>query len=411
MDEALQPHQDAVLTSLLEEEGWLEAAANDMDRRLSGLRDIDRILQLASARVRVATHLLDAIQPGATEESARQRAGMARDRAGAALRALEDLRAANVSQEQKAEVFQGPAYAELKGLLQEFLVRGGGALLQAPEADERRLTAVAGAVAAALRKMGTSDADYAALFRTERLPRFLRILVNTLLPELAPEHQQAPPFGIAPGQETVQKAEKMKMPLSQAIHYLQEELLPQLERELAARPGDPALLRQLRLSQERLREYRGIKMTPRATPINLGQGFYTDWLTQYTTDGELLVSINLPVQFGSGNNLQRLRELMQQEVVRRLAGRGISERLDAEYRFRRSLASGRRGSSRVPSQKLDFAECYRELRGQYPALGRLEDDRELRRVLDTVTGSGRREAARVVKALLVRQDGDFIALP
>ena len=57
----------------------------------------------------------------------------------------------------------------------------------------------------------------------------------------------------------------------------------------------------MRVARERLREYRSIKVMPRATPINLEQGFYTDWLTQYTTDGELLVSIDLPVRWNSSS--------------------------------------------------------------------------------------------------------------
>jgi len=411
MDQALQPFEDPILTGLLDRERNLQTAVNEMDRSLSGLRDVDLTLQLAAVRLEVANRLLEATRLGQTDPRAEERLRPIRDRAGSALRCLEELRASNVSEEQKSEVFQGPRYAELKAALQEFVLRGGGALLEPQQDDERRSAAVARAITAALRKVGGSDSDSPPAFRTERLPGFLRGLVNTLLPVLAPENQQDPPYGIPEGQETLHRAEKIKMPLSQAIHYLETELLPRLEQEVAAAPGDRTALKGLRIAQERLREYRGIHMRPRATPINLEQGFYTDWLTQYTADGELLVSINLPVRFRSGTNLDRIREAMQQEVVRRLAGRGISEHLDREYRYRRSLASGRRGSSRVPSQKLDFAACFGELRTLYPALNRLEDNRELRKMLDTVQGSGRRAAERAIKALLARGGSDLLQLP
>jgi hypothetical protein len=102
---------------------------------------------------------------------------------------------------------------------------------------------------------------------------------------------------------------------------------------------------------------------------------------------------------------------MQQEVVRRLAGRGISEPLDRDYRYRRSLNSGTRGSSRVPSQKLDFTVGWRALRELCPALARLEDDRELRRMLEAVRGAGRKSGERAVRTLLASGPLDLRALP
>lgn len=411
MPEALRPFDDPLLTQLSEEEQRLEAAVRSLDLAQSGLRDIDLTLTLAAVRLKAAIRLIDVTEPGRSEPEAAAGLRRARGLARAALQALEQLRAANVSEEQKDEVFQGEAYAELKALLQEFMLRGGGALLQHDEADGRRRDAVARAVAGALRKIGGSDGDYQAVYRTEALPGLLRRLVNVLLPILAPEGQQDPPHGVSPGQETVGQAQKMKMPLSQAIYYLEHEVVPGIEAALAASPGDGALIRRLRLTQERLREYRSITVRPRATPINLEQGFYTDWLTQYTTNGELLVSIDLPVRWNSGNNLGRLRELMQQEVVRRLAGRGICEALDRDYRYRRSLTSGTRGSSRVPSQKLDFTAGWSELRTLCPALTRLEDDRELRRMLEAVRGAGRKGGERAVRALLAGDPGELLSLP
>ena len=98
-------------------------------------------------------------------------------------------------------------------------------------------------------------------------------------------------------------SERMKMPLSQAVYYLKTELMPQLRKDLEANPGSRDLQRQISLVQDKLREYKNTTFRSRATPINLEKGFYTDWLNQYTTDGELLVTVSIPVKYSSGTNL------------------------------------------------------------------------------------------------------------
>lgn len=414
MHDAIQPYGDPQLAKLQAEEARLEARVGALERQATGLTDVDLTLRLASARLRIANRLLDATDAAQAPEERLKRIEQVRARARAAMEALEQLRRANVSEEQKHDLLPGEAYSETKSLFRDFIARGGGSLLQPDGAPERQRLAVARAVTAALRKFAGSAANYPPVFRTERLPRFLRRLVNKFLPLLAPENQSEPPYGIAAGSpeaEDTLRAERMKMPLSQAVFYLENELLPQLEEQLLALPGDPLLMHRLRLARERLQEYRGIKLRPRATPINLEQGFYTDWLSQYTADGELLVSINLPVTLRRGSNLDRLREMVQQEVVRRLAGRGISEDLDREYRYRRSLDSGSRGSSRVPSQKLDFARCYRGLQARHPGLVRLEDDRELGRLLEIARTGGRRSTECHVRGLLAAEGDAPLALP
>ena len=102
-----------------------------------------------------------------------------------------------------------------------------------------------------------------------------------------------------------------------------------------------------------MEEYRKLRFFPRSTPVLLEKGYYTEGMTGYTVDGEMLVTVPIPVSFRSGTNLDRIMELVRMDVVRRIAGRGVSPEIDREYRRLRSLESGTRGSSRTASMKLE----------------------------------------------------------
>ncbi|MBN1836406.1 MAG: hypothetical protein JW820_11185, partial [Spirochaetales bacterium] len=78
-------------------------------------------------------------------------------------------------------------------------------------------------------------------------------------------------------------------------------------------------------------------------------------------------------------------------LVRRLAGKGVCPELDADYGFRKSLDSGRRGSSRLPGSKLDYPRGFRALRQAFPLLHRLEDRRQLRQLLELMRTEGARK--------------------
>jgi hypothetical protein len=422
MNDELQRYRDPRLGELLEREETLAAQVEGLRLSFSGLADVDQLLELAAVRLEAANRLLELpgglgpeagpARPGGGDGSGESpEAGLARRLAQAALRQLEVLRAANVSEDQRSLVAEAPGYARARELFQEFLLRGGAALLEERVGDDRRLKVLARAVSESIRKHAIDDDRYEPVFRTERLPRRLRALVNLFLPVLARENQQDPPCGIEEGEEQLLWSERMKMPLSQAIHYLTHEVAPRLRERLAAEPGSPALQRELFLLEDRLREYRAISLRPRATPINLEKGFYTDWYSSFTGDGELLVSVALPVISRSGTRLDRLRELVQQEIVRRLAGRGVCPDIDADYRFRRSLESGRLGSSRLPGFRLDYGRGFQALKSLYPAMSRLEDRGEFARLVDEVRRSGRRGGARAAERLLARDPQDLPRLP
>ncbi len=127
-------------------------------------------------------------------------------------------------------------------------------------------------------------------------------------------------------------------------------------------------------------------------------GFYTDGITSYTTDGEMLVPIPLAVSFRSGTNLDRMMELVRMDVVRRIAGKGVSSLVDEEYRRLRSLQSGIRGSSRTASMKIDTAWGFRVLRQEFPVLARLADKERFEELVDMV--HGRPGAEKRIEALM-----------
>jgi len=166
-------------------------------------------------------------------------------------------------------------------------------------------------------------------------------------------------------------------------------------------PGSTALQDEIRRLRERVEDYRKLRFFPRSTPVLLEKGYYTEGMTGYTTDGEMLVPIPLPVSFRSGTNLDRIMELVRMDVVRRIAGRGVSSELDREYRHLRSLESGMRGSSRTASMKLDTSWGYRVLKQEFPFLARLADKRRFEALVSEIQ-TGRGSAERRVEALMTR---------
>ncbi|UCF97737.1 MAG: hypothetical protein JSV89_21605 [Spirochaetaceae bacterium] len=408
----LEGRQDRVLQTLLERELVLENRVKEDDLLYSGLKDLDAILELILTKFEIANHLLarfDAIHSESVDRSSF--AQLIRRESNAAMNMLEELRSLNISEDQKNLVTEAEGYAKIGEQFQAFILRGGGVFLQSKIDNTRKLKTVSRALNESLRKFLAPDDRYAPAFKTEELPGFFRRLINFFLPILAPERQSSPPYGIEEGEEVLLASERMKMPLSQAILLLETEILPQLQKDLEQNPGSPGIQKQISLVRDRLREYRSITFRTRATPINLEKGFYTDWLSQYTAEGELLVTVAIPVRYRSGTNLDRLREMVQTELVRRLAGRGISPALDEDYRFRKSLDSGRRGSSRLPSFKLDIRRGFREIKQLYPALMRLENNRDFSKLIELVQSRGKKRSQKAIENMLQMESGRFPQLP
>jgi hypothetical protein len=369
--------QDPVLKELLAEEERLAETARAEALAASGLKDLDGELAIVEVKLRIALRLMEAPDP---------QHELIRDRALAAARRLEELQAENISEDQRGLLTSAPGYARIRELFQIFVLRGGGGYLEVEEPGSRNARIVARAVVDSIRKY--LNDRYDPSFRTEDLPPTLRKLANIFLPILAPEGEEPPPYDIEEGQELTYTSQKMRLPLSQAVLYLERELIPELERTLEQDPGNHEVQRELRSARERLFAYRNLRFAPRSTPINIEKNFYTEWWSEFSSDGELLVSVPLAVSFRSGTNLDRLRDLVQSDVVRRLAGRKVCPALDREYRYRRSLESGRSGSSRVPSFKLDTRRGFSELKNLYPAMKRIENRQQFAALVDLVRSRG-----------------------
>ncbi len=389
--------------ALVAEETRLEDLARDMETRLSGLKDIDLLLTLARVKLRLCLAMMR------TGGLSAEEAGNIGERAATAIRLVESLVSANVSEDQKGIVQASPRFAEVKGLFEEFLISGGGGYLEPLEIEEKKRRILSRTIVSVIRTHMGEDDRYPPL-EIERYSPLVQKLLLALFPVMIRLRPQKPPYGIEEGEEQIYHSRSMRLPLSQAINYMENELLPQLAKRLQAEPGDPGLQEQMRRVREQLDGYRKLRITPRSTPVLLEKGFYTQGLTGFTPDGEMLVSIPLPVSFRSGTNLDRKMELVRMDVVRRIAGRGVSDQIDEEYRRLRSIESGVRGSSRTPSFKLDPGWGFWVLRHEFPFLSRLSDKKRFQELLKIIR-AGSLGASRRRVAALIQEDQGAALLP
>jgi len=389
---ALEGRWRSSIRDLQEKEAYLDQQVRSLSADYAGLSDIDLSLDLINTRLTIAIRLIDMMASSRDQAVVEEMGEVARREAVSGVQLLEELATANVSLDQKELILEAEGYAEARELFKQLLLQGGGAFFDTRVEDGRQANLVAETIAAAIAKFVRPDGNYAPVFHTERLPTILRRLLNVFFPVLAAENQAEPPYGIEEGEQQIYSAKRIKMPLSQAIHYYESELLPDLEADLQASPGDPDLQREIDRIERLVGEYKQLRFVPRSTPIIMTQDFYTESISQYTTEGELVVAVELPVTFNSGTNLERLQELVEADVTRRLAGKGLCEELDEQYRHLKSLESGIRGSSRLPSFKLDIAGGFGALKRKFPVMRYIENKTDFTRLV-TMVGEGRRKDA------------------
>ena len=399
MASSLQSLREREIAELSAEEMRLDDQVRSMAEGLSGLKDIDLVLTLARVKLDLCIRLMGEIARQASPVEREVTGKSVTERAFAALRLVESLVAENISEDQKGLIAEQPLFAEVKARLQDFLLAGGGGFLEAPEGSERRSRILSRAVAGSIRKFMGEDDRYPPL-EVGRYPPFVQKTLLFLFPVLVRENPQTPPYGIEEGEETTLSSQAMKLPLSQAIFYIERELLPDLQARIGQSPGDAGLQEEIGRLTDRLAEYRRLRFFPRSTPVLLEKGFHTDGMTGYTADGEMLVPIPLPVTYRSGTNLDRKMELVRAEIVKRIAGRGVSEEIDREYQHLKSLESGMRGNSRLASQKIDAAVGFRSLRQDFPFLARLEDKQKFRELVDIVRAGGIGASERRIAGLI-----------
>ena len=367
-------------------------------RDYAGLSNLDHVLGLVECRLQIALAILQLL--ATTGEPAPQLHARAREAAQAAIAMLDELLASGVSDDQRSAISDHPAYVAAKQTLERLIVAGGGSLLEPESLPVAKARLVSSVIAAALRAHAAPDDRYHQLIRPENMPRWLRTPVRLLFSVIAPEYQAEPPYGIEEGDEEQLTAERIRLPLSQAILFLREEVLALLREQLAETPGDAELQARIADTEHYITQLERLRFIPRPTPLVIEHGYYTNAIGGYTADGELLVSVPLAVSYRSGTNLDRVRDMVKQQVARRLAGRGVSETLDQNYRHLRSLQSGLRGSSRTPSLKLDAHRAFIQLKREIPMLRRIDTTDGLRQLLEMAGRSRRRVLQAAIEAML-----------
>ncbi|HTP57861.1 MAG TPA: hypothetical protein VMM82_03025, partial [Spirochaetia bacterium] len=373
-----------------------------------GLKDIDLTLTLARVKLQACLAMMKSGRSRSSGQFENLAVSIGR-RAASAIRLVETLASENISEDQKGVVQASPLFSRVRGLLEEFVVAGGAGFLQPVSLNQHATDLLSRIVATSIRKYMGEDDRYPPL-DVERFPPIIQKLLLALFPVFIRLRPQKPPYGIEEGEELTYRSPAMRLPLSQAIAYVEEELVPGLERRLAGEPGDPALQEELGKVRAHLQEYRSLRVTPRAAPVlPLARGLYTEGMTAFTQDGEILVSIPVAVSFKSGTNLDRTMELVRMDVVRRVAGRGLSPEIDREYRRLRSLESGIRGSSRTPSFKLDPSWGSWVLRRDFPFLGRLSDKKGFQELARVVRSGSLRAAQGFIAALIARDSNTPLA--
>jgi hypothetical protein len=400
---SLEPGWRIALEHLEEKERGLAEACREDEQRYAGLIDIENHLKLAQTRLAIALVLMDAIRGTEEESSFRPLHDSAARRAREALGTLEDLRALNVSEDQRSMVTEHADYLEAMRLLEQLFLEGGGALLEDVEHDRARERTVRDAVVRAIRKYVDPDDRYRPVLEPDdaRHPaaRALARLLGFLFPSLVAPAGDSSGCGIGEDEETIVVSDRMRMPLSQAILYMESELLPALGRQLEDNPGDAAVQMRILGIRRQLAQFRRMRFTPRSTPVVLEKGFYTEWIAGYTPQGELLVNVMLPVTYRTGTNVSRVQELAIGEIVRSLAGRGVCASLDESYDELRAMGSGMRGSSRFPSLRLNIEHGFSALKQDFPHLRALESREEFGRLLEAATRGGRKALEQGVRSL------------
>ena len=399
MDSSVQNIVPRELQELRDLEARLESQAREMETRFSGLKDIDLLLTLARVKLRLCLAFM--------RRGPEKMAAEIGEKASAALRIVDGLLSENISEDQAGIVQASPLFEELRKTMEEFIVAGGGGYVETRGIDERKKRILSRTVVAAIRRHMGEDDRYPPL-EIESYPPLVQKVLLLLFPIFIRLRPAKPPYGIEEGEEVTYSSPNMKLPLSQAIHYIETELLPELEGRLEKNPGDARLQEEIRQVRQRAEDYTTLRFFPRSTPVLLEKGYYTEGMTGYTADGEMLVPIPLPVTFRSGTNLDRKMELVRMDVVRRIAGHGVSNSIDQEYERLRSLESGMRGSSRTASMKLDAAWGYRVLRQEFPFLARLSDKPRFLELMRVVQSGSRGSSQRRIAALMDSEPGPVL---
>ncbi len=398
MDTSIRHILDERIKKLLEEDAVLSDKAASFEIAYSGLKDIDESLKLASLKITIAAELMKKMErdPGIRSEYF----DTARKKAQESLFIIEELPKLAIDDTDRAIITESPEYVEVRKKITNFLLAGGGVFFESRISDRKKSRLVSRIMARAIRRWTVPDDQYVSMPKHDSLPPFLRTLVDIFVPWLRRDYDDDRSEGINEGEEEEITSEKLKLPLSQAVFYLENEVLPALERDLAEAPGDPILQVQIGNIKEQIETLGKMKYFPRSIPVFPEKGFYTDSMTSYTNEGEIVINVRIPVSYASGTRISRMQEMIKGEIARKLCGTGISRELDEEYAYLKDIESGMRGNSRTPSLKLDIDKAFSILKMSVPALRQIENKEEFKNLVAFVMSHGEEESRKRIESIM-----------
>ena len=351
------------LAELERRESSLRERIESLESELSGLIDFKLGLELVQCRIDIAILCVSVSSEARRSEKSSALYERAQKSAVGAVEGYDRLKSAAAEASENLDQFE--ENQRVRGSLDALILAGGGALFD-EEASQGPHSGIARIVAAAIAKYAPPDDRYESLFsRLRASSSILRRIFSGFLAGSATR----PPYGV--DEETPESTSRVVLPLSQAIEFYETEVMPLTVEDLDRNKEVRTLIRELR----------AISVRPRSRPIVLPNDFYTHGVTRFTSDGEPLIPVSLSARFTTGTNIDRAMELIQDEVVRKLAGSGLFPPLDLELDRLRSLASGRKGSKLFPRSALDTRLWYRRLRARFPQLRLLEDGNAVGKLL------------------------------
>ena len=378
---------------LLQEEVYAQEFSRNR-REQAGLIDFSIGFKLIQCRLDIALHGVVAFTDRMRQSAEFEKLYTTCSRAAReAVELFDDLNIAAESANERLDTF--PEYGAVRDTIEALLLRGGGSYFEEETTRfliEKRLVDI---VTDAIEKYAPPDDEYEPLVRLDAIGPALKRFVARVLPYSSATEKQRPPYGL--DESTEEHSDKVIMPLSQAISFYENEVIPGLVED-----NDSAALANVRRTIEELKQ---IQVRPRSRPLITPVGYYTEGLTKFNAQGEPLIPISLEATYLTGTNLDRIMELVRDEVTRKIAGTGIHRHLDAELARLKSIESGVEGSKMFPSLKLDTARWFVRLKHRYPRLNILSDRDGFSLLLDTARDKSRRVLKRSVRRELISHPG------
>ncbi|TFH05927.1 MAG: hypothetical protein E4H09_01200, partial [Spirochaetales bacterium] len=228
MTSDLQRHQnwrDAIEPWLRRIEA-LEQEDRDIDLTYGGLVELDVRFDLAQQRMEAALMLFVHSDPRDPVD----KQNTARDLAVAAILELERLTSTHLTLDQGGAIRDDPRMGPIRDAFSALIAAGGGELFDRPagpaEAEDRIVEIVTGSLLRHAGRERPSDTSGAPLA------------------DIADDGSQAADpadLEIDPGAEEIVTSDFMTLPISQAVLLLNDEVIPDLERQIAADPGNTEL--------------------------------------------------------------------------------------------------------------------------------------------------------------------------